>query len=148
MAATTVTPDQCFNKYGEPGTNQANSHMIVWDVPDDINKEMLTSPNRIYCNKDLVQPLEKAFRNLIARGLHHELRTWDGCYNIRKQRGSYKSMSLHSWGIAVDMNAAWNGLGSKPTFTPGFVQCFVDAGFEWGGYWKRQDGMHFQLQKI
>jgi hypothetical protein len=57
-------------------------------------------------------------------------------------------MSLHSWGIAIDVNAAWNGLGKEPTLTPEFVKCFTDAGFDWGGTWKRKDGMHFQLSNI
>jgi hypothetical protein len=57
-------------------------------------------------------------------------------------------MSLHSWGIAVDVNAFSNGLGKEPTLSAGFVKCFTDAGFDWGGVWKRKDGMHFQLAKI
>ncbi len=57
-------------------------------------------------------------------------------------------MSLHSWGIAIDVNAAWNGLNKEPVLSAGFVKCFTDAGFEWGGTWKRKDGMHFQLSSI
>ena len=71
------------------------------------------------------------------------------CFNIRPQRGA-KTSSLHSWGVAVDVNAAWNPfvVGKKPTLSEGFVKCFTDAGFDWGGTWKRPDGMHFQLRKI
>jgi hypothetical protein len=76
------------------------------------------------------------------------LKTFDGCFNIRKQRGA-ASQSLHSWGIAIDVNAAWNGLGkATSTYQHGFVKCFTDAGFDWGGTWKRLDGMHFQLAAI
>jgi hypothetical protein len=57
-------------------------------------------------------------------------------------------MSLHSWGVAVDVNAAWNGLGKPSTLTPEFVKCWTDAGFEWGGKWARVDAMHFQLAKL
>ena len=57
-------------------------------------------------------------------------------------------MSLHSWGIAIDLNAFENGLNMAPKLSPGFVKCFTDAGFEWGGNWQRKDGMHFQLAKI
>jgi hypothetical protein len=32
--------------------------------------------------------------------------------------------------------------------SPGFVKCFTDNGFEWGGTWKRKDPMHFQLAEI
>jgi hypothetical protein len=54
-------------------------------------------------------------------------------------------MSLHSWGLAVDFNAAWNGFGAVPTMSPELVACFTDAGFAWGGVWKKPDGMHHQI---
>lgn len=119
--------------------------MTMWDVPTEL--EIGVIPKRIYCNEDIIEPLEKAFRNLISTGHIKELRTWDGCFCIRNVRGR-TSMSLHSWGIAIDLNAAWNGLGKRPTLTPGFVKCFTDAGFDWGGVWNRPDGMHFQLARL
>jgi len=137
-----VTSAQALKKYGDP-TKENN--MTLWDVP--ANLEIGLIPKRIYCNKDLVGPLTNAFTNLIQRGFVNELKTWDGCFNIRKKRG-LSSMSLHSWGIAIDVNAAWNGLGKEPTLSAGFVKCFTDAGFDWGGTWTRKDGMHFQLAKI
>jgi hypothetical protein len=128
--------------------------MTLWDVPSDLEIGMI--PKKIYCNKDLVNPLAKAFKNLIDRGHVNEIVTFDGCFNIRKKRG-LTSMSLHSWGVAVDFNAFANPLGLsrqqciakglKP-FTEEFVKCFTDAGFDWGGNWNRPDGMHFQLKSI
>lgn len=132
-----------LKKYGEP--SERNPCMTLWDVPTAL--EIGVIPKRIYCNKDMVGPLTKAFQNLIQRGHVKELKTWDGCFNIRKMRG-LKSMSLHSWGIAVDVNAFENGLNATPKLSAGFVKCFTDAGFDWGGTWKRKDGMHFQLSKI
>ena len=95
----------------------------------------------------MIGPLTQAFTNLINTGYVKELKTWDGCFNIRNKRG-LNSQSLHSWGIAVDVNAAWNGLNKVPQLSAGFVKCFTDAGFDWGGTWTRKDGMHFQLNKI
>ncbi len=137
-----VTPAQALAKYGEP---ELQKHMIVWDIPAAL--EVGVIPKKLYCNKDMVKPLSAAFDNLIKRGYVSELRTWDGCFNIRKMRG-LRSMSLHSWGIAIDVNAQWNPLGGKVTLSAGFVKCFTDAGFDWGGTWTRKDGMHFQLAKI
>jgi hypothetical protein len=137
-----VTSAQALKKYGDPTLQKA---MIVWDVPS--NLEIGFIPRKIYCNRDLVQPLSQAFQNLISTGHVSELKTWDGCFNIRKKRG-LSSMSLHSWGIAVDVNAFENGLNQVPKLSAGFVKCFTDAGFDWGGTWKRKDGMHFQLSKI
>jgi hypothetical protein len=137
-----VTSAQCLKKYGDPTLER---NMIVWDIPT--NLEIGVVPKRLYCNRDLIDPLSKALQALITTGHINELRTWDGCFNIRKKRG-LASMSLHSWGIAIDVNAAWNGLGKEPTLKAGFVKCFTDNGFHWGGTWKRKDGMHFQLAKI
>ena len=75
------------------------------------------------------------------------MKTYHGCFNIRLKRGG-STYSLHSWAIAIDLNAFENRMGSEPKLTTGFVNCFKDAGFDWGGDWKIQDGMHFQLSKI
>jgi len=138
-----VTSAQCLKKYGEATDN--NKHLILWDVPTELEIGLI--PKRIYCNKDLVAPLGQAFKNLIDTGFVKEIKTWDGCFNIRKKRG-LQTMSLHSWGIAVDINAFENGLGQTPKLSGGFVKCFTDAGFDWGGLWTRLDGMHFQLKTI
>lgn len=137
-----VTSKNCFDKYGDPALEKG---MIVWDVPS--NLEIGVIPKKIYCNKHLVPLLQKAFENLISTGKVKELRTWDGCFNIRKKRG-LSSMSLHSWGLAIDVNAAWNQLNKQPTLSAAFVKCFTDAGFTWGGTWKRLDGMHFEISKL
>jgi len=137
-----VTSKQALAKYGDPNLQRA---MVMWDVPGYM--EIGVIPKRIYCNRDMIEPLSKAFHNLIQTGYVNELKTWDGCFNIRKKRG-LSSMSLHSWGIAIDVNAFENGLNQTPKLSPGFVKCFTDAGFTWGGTWKRKDGMHFELAKI
>jgi hypothetical protein len=137
-----VTSAQALKKYGDP---QKQSALIMWDVPGYL--EVGVIPKRIYCNKDLIEPLAKALQALITTDHVKELKTWDGCFNIRKKRGQ-SSMSLHSWAIAVDLNAAWNCFGCKPVLSAGFVKCFTDNGFEWGGTWSKPDGMHFQLAKI
>jgi hypothetical protein len=137
-----VTSAQALKKYGDPTLERS---MVVWDVP--ANLEVGVIPKKLYCNKDMVAPLSQAFKNLIDTGFVKELKTFDGCFNIRKKR-ALNSMSLHSWGIAIDVNAAWNGLNKTPQLSAGFVKCFIDAGFEWGGTWKRKDGMHFQLKSI
>lgn len=138
-----IIPADCFKKYGEPALN--NKWMVLWDVPTEL--EIGIIPKRIYCNKDLIKPLTKAFKALIKTGKIEELKTWDGCFNIRKMRGG-NLPSLHSWGIAIDVNAFENGLHQKPKLSPEFVKCFTDNGFDWGGTWGRKDGMHFQLSSI
>lgn len=143
-----LTSRECLMKYGEPGNPKTEGRFIsIWDIPADINVAIPALPNRVYCNNDLRAPLEKAFRNIIARGLTAQLKTWDGCYQVRNKRGQ-GSLSIHSWALAIDVNAAWNRFGAKPTMSPALVKCFTDVGFDWGGTWSKPDGMHMQLARI
>jgi hypothetical protein len=141
-----VTSKQCFDKWGDPNTREdEDKYMVLWDVPTEL--EIGVIPKKLYCNKAIIEPLSKAFKNLIDSKYVNELKTFDGCFNIRAKRG-LNSQSLHSWGIAIDVNAAWNQLNQPSTLSDGFVKCFTDAGFDWGGNWTRRDAMHFQLAKI
>jgi len=137
-----ITSKQALDRFGSPIHEVG---MVLWDVPTSL--EIGVIPKRIYCNSLLVGPLTLAFTNLIVRGFVKELKTWDGCFNIRQKRGT-TSASLHSWGLAIDVNAAWNGFGNPFTLSEGFVKCFTDAGFDWGGEWTPCDGMHFQLAEF
>ena len=137
-----LTSVECVTRYGSP---ELEKNMILWDVPPLL--EIGVIPKRIYCNKDMIEPLSKAFANLIKTGHINELKTWDGCFNIRQKRGAV-TKSLHSWGVAIDVNAAWNPMGKEPKLSQGFVKCFKVAGFDWGGDWDYPDGMHFQLKSF
>ena len=137
-----LTSEECFARYGDPHKER---NMVVWNVPPELTKARI--PRKIYCNKDMIIPLSKAFANIIDRDLLYGFHTFDGCFCIREKRGG-KSMSLHSWGVAIDINAATNKMGKKPSLVAGLAQCFKDAGFDWGGDWKGAgiDGQHFQLK--
>lgn len=100
--------------------------------------------HKIYCNWVMIAPLTRAFELIVSRGLTGELRTFDGCFNIRQSKGG-GIMSMHSWGLAADFNAGTNAYGHTPTISHGIVKCFAECGFEWGGLWSTPDGMHFQL---
>jgi hypothetical protein len=141
-----VFPTHCLKKYGPPEPN--NKWLNLWDVPEEL--EIGVIPKRLFCNKDLVIPLGNVFKNLISSGYVKEMRTWDGCFNIRMQCGSNNQYSLHSWGVAVDINAAWNQFGKTPTLSAEFVNIWKKCGFDWGGDFgnNRIDGMHFQLKVI
>lgn len=139
----TITAKQARALFGDPRTE---AFMVLVHIPSPIQSRGL--PSRVYCNKYLRAPLLQALTNVADRKLSDQIITYDGCFQIRKQRGSFFADSLHSWGLAVDINAAWNRLGAKPTMSPELVKCFTDAGFEWGGGWRRPDGMHFQLARL
>ena len=134
-----LTHVELLSKFGAP---ESEKSMVLWDVPAALEIGVL--PKRLYCNRMMISPLSRAFKALIDTGAVNHLKTWDGCFNIRNKRNG-GTPSLHSWGVAIDINAAWNRMGQKPTIHADVVKCFKDAGFDWGGDWSRPDGMHFQL---
>ena len=137
-----VTSLQLYNHFGSP---EQEHNMSVFTVP--LTLQLHNIPSRIYCNKDIQPALLAALTYVADSNLQDLIKTWDGCFNIRKKRGS-ASTSLHSWGYAVDINAAWNRFGKQPTMPASIVRCFEKNGFDWGGHWKVPDGMHFQLAEI
>jgi hypothetical protein len=164
-----VSSTQFYERYGDPASKQNQAkYLIVWDVPTEL--EIGFIPKKIYCNKDFIGPCTTAFTNLRDRKdtngnpYADEIKTWDGCWNVRVIRGyekkykklmeqgrvaeAIKLLSTHSWGCALDVNWVENQIGMKPKLSAGFAQCFIDAGFDWGGKFQRVDGMHFQLAAL
>lgn len=131
-----------ITKYGEPTKDYFNIYCMMWEVINDFS---WFPAKRIYINKDFKLKLWSAFTELEAANLHHEIETFDGCYVERRVRGSNK-MSLHSWAMAIDLNASKEKLGQVEThFTTPFIDIMVKYVF-WGGNYKgRKDPMHFSL---
>jgi hypothetical protein len=129
----------------------AGKWVVKYIVPPDVAAVMINTTTKqptthIYVNKDICQALDKAFGNVIARGLLSQLKSFDGCFEIRSVRGFQGSPSCHCYALALDINAAENALGTPGSMSPELVACFTDAGFDWGGnFTTRQDPMHFSL---
>lgn len=147
-----LTKDQAIQRYGEikdgKWANEAQ-FMVMLSVPPQILSNWINAATgkpttKIYCNKDLVDPLNKLFDTVIQRKLTKELHTFDGCFNIRDVRGVPGQLSWHSYGLAIDINAKDNPLGGQSTLNVALVNCFLDVGFVWGGEFSRKDPMHFQ----
>ena len=110
-----------------------------------INSATLKPTNHIYCNKVLVDPLLNALDKIEARGLLWCLETFDGVFNIRDRRGQPGIPSAHSWGLAIDINALTNPMGSQGNMPEELVSCFVESGFYWGKHFSNPDPQHFSL---
>lgn len=131
--------ERCLQKYGVPELERS---MTLLRVPVMFRCKGVI-PGRIYCNKDIKGNLIDALQNIYDRNLDHLVKSYDGCFNIRRSKGG-ADYSVHSWGLAIDINATTNGYGKDPQMDLELVKCFTDAGFEWGGYWRKPDGMHFE----
>ena len=134
--------EEAAEKYGkiENGVwSNESKWMMMLDCPIWFPKK------HIYCNKDLSKPLQLALNLVEEANLQHEIKTFDGCFCIRYKRGSENIPSVHSYGLAIDLNASDMPLNFPNLWSIPFVKCFYEAGFEWGGNWKRLDCQHVQL---
>ena len=67
----------------------------------------------------------------------------DWSYGNRDVRGA-SSKSLHAFGIAIDVNALTNPVGTAGDMPEEVVRQWEIEGGEWGGDWSRPDPMHFE----
>ena len=141
------------SKYGEPDEAYQAKYCTMWLVCIDfpwainiINSATGKPLQRIFINRDFKDKLAVAFKVLEANNVHREIKTFDGCFNVRSVRGK-DSTSLHAWAMAVDLNAATEKLAQENTHWSGqFIAIMKAAGLFWGGDWQsRHDSMHFSL---
>lgn len=84
------------------------------------------------------------------RGIMEEAEDYGGIYNFRSKRGS-SSLSLHSWGIAIDLDAddnsfrdSWPMQSDMPLE---IMECFAREGWLSAGAFWGYDAMHFQATR-
>ncbi len=106
---------------------------------------------KVGIHRSLVAQLHGAFEDIEEAGLLDRVIFWGGSFVPRHICwDNARSLSPHSFGIAMDINVAWNRYGATPAAAgqTGSVRDLVpilDAwGFGWGGFWKHPDGMHFE----
>lgn len=101
---------------------------------------------KIYLHKDFQPMLTAAFKALVANGCYREIKTFDGCFNIRHVRGGYSVLSVHSWGTAIDLNARDNPMATSGKWSKMFIDTMTRHGLYAGQSWSgRKDPMHFAM---
>jgi hypothetical protein len=111
-------------------------------LPLGWDKSKVATRARVH-NK-IAPQVEILFAALDHDGVWPLLKTYDGGYTWRAKRGSQK-MSMHAFGLALDFNAATNGLGNHDFDMPRpVIRVFKALGWTWGGQWSVPDAMHFQ----
>ena len=74
-----------------------------------------------------------------------------GTYNCRTVADTGEP-SMHSWGAAIDLNAAYTDYwlwrpGTPANIVPAeIIEIFERHGFIWGGKWWHYDTMHFEYR--
>jgi hypothetical protein len=101
---------------------------------------------RVTCHRLMLKQLRGALAEVQSAGLARLVHSYDGCYVPRFiERDPTYPVSLHTWGIAIDIDAATNQRGGRGTMDPRIVAIFKRWGFRWGGDWTYTDPMHFEL---
>ncbi len=132
-------------RYFPDGTIQPDAS---W-VRDNIRTGTVPIMGTVTCHKLMLPQLRGALQEVVDRGLDATLHSYDGCYVPRFiERNPERSISLHTWGIAIDMDASTNYRGIKGTMDPEVVAVFKRWGFRWGGDWNYTDPMHFEMGAI
>lgn len=137
----------------EPFTYIDNGDGMIQIDPGWVQRNIIRAPvpllrGEVTCHRLLVPQVQGAMGEIEAAGLGHLIdpSQYGGCWVPRHiDFNPAKPISMHGWGLAVDMNVSTNGLAQVPTMDPRIVAIFDKWGFVWGGRWRRPDGMHFEL---
>jgi hypothetical protein len=129
-------------RYFPDGTIQPDA---AW-VGNNIVTSRVPLLGLVTCHRLMIPQLRGALKDVVAAGLSSSISTYNGCYVPRFiERDPSHAISLHTWGIAVDINAATNGRGGRGTMDMRVVNIFKRWGFRWGGDWSYSDPMHFEI---
>lgn len=144
MAFAAPAQQLLYARYGDPrAAGWEPQWMTLWPVREQFS---WFPQAKIYIHKDFKAALIPAFKALEKNGLHHEIKSFDGCFNVRHVRGGYSVLSIHSWGAAIDLNARDNPMATMGKWSPAFIETMTKQGIYCGQAWTgRKDPMHFAL---
>lgn len=120
-------------------------------VAANIRTEQVPLLGSVTCHRVMIPQLRAALEEVVSRGLASAIHPdeYAGCYYPRFiGYDPAKGLSLHSWGIAVDLNVPGNQRGTVGEMNRDVVAIFKKWGFAWGGDWNYTDPMHFELATI
>lgn len=118
-------------------------------VSENIRTQQVPILGTVTCHKVMLPQLEAALREIVERGLADKINPgeYGGCYYPRFIANTTQP-SLHSFGIALDLNVPGNGRGTVGEIDRSVVQIFKKWGFAWGGDWGWTDPMHFEMSQL
>ena len=147
-------PIQMKVAFGEPAVGLPYGDDWIRLDPGFVARHIVTRPvpilGSVTCHRAMIGPLRAALGELARRGLARLVDPADyaGCYAPRRIQPSGQ-LSLHAWGVAIDINAAANPFMGRSHQDPRLVRTMERHGFTWGGEWPtRPDPMHFELRNL
>lgn len=156
--------EQAFGKIeigqdGRPTARWEGSTLTAISLPYPMRLawEPAQSIFRMTCHRSISRDLSSIFGE-IKRHYDGDLEKikaarmdlFGGCYGFGRKHGG-NGLSIHSWGIGLDLDPERNPLGKPWKKDSGMmpaavVDIFLAHGWTWGGLWKGNsvDAMHFQ----
>lgn len=118
-------------------------------VAANIRTEEMPIIGRVTGHRVMLPRLRGALTEVVTSGLSSKIHTYDGCYVPRFiAHDPSRGLSFHTYGTAIDLNAATNYRGIPGDMDRGVVAIFKRWGFAWGGDWNYTDPMHFELADL
>ena len=154
-----MTTQQATKKYGTANVTGAGYLVkIKLPYPMRIAWDLDSSVNTMMCHKLVADNFTAVFNELLSVYGYDKIKElgidlFGGCFNYRKMRGG-TALSMHSWGIAIDISPLANGLKtpfnkalfSKPEYAK-MHEIFEKHGFINLGKTKGYDAMHWEISK-
>ncbi len=154
-----LTSAQAQKKYGTPNPEgKGYLTRIKLPFPMRLAWDIRQTVNSILCHKDIAAALTGALSEILCHYGIHKIKElgidlYGGCFNYRVMRGG-KSLSLHSLGLAIDLDPARNLLhetSKTARFARPEYKAMIDIFYKWGfeslGREKNYDWMHFQIKQ-
>ena len=120
-------------------------------VAANLRTESVPILGDVTCHRVMLPQLRGALQEVVDSGLADRIDPGDygGCYAPRFIASDpSQGLSLHTWGIAVDLNVQSNLRGTTGEMDRRIVDIFKRWGFAWGGDWSYTDPMHFELAAL
>jgi len=130
---------------------------VVLPAPLPLSWNRAQHASRLKVHRLIAPHLRAALLEIYASpGAWASINDIGGCYEFRRISGT-KSLSRHSWGIAIDWDVRDNPMfGLIPRVHPEVKRIMLQHGFCWGGAtiwggsfpWRRRDAMHHEFCEI
>jgi D-alanyl-D-alanine carboxypeptidase len=144
------TSDAMRNAFGVLHYQETPDGKIIPDpawVRANIVRAQVPILGWVMCHRLMIPQMSGALADIEAQGLAGLIHPneYEGCY-VPKLIEDSNVISMHTWGLAFDINVPTNQRGTHGDMDPRVVDTFKRWGFRWGGDFRTvPDPMHFEL---
>jgi hypothetical protein len=133
-----------YTRYGDPReAGWEHKWISSWHVQE---KHPWFPVAFITVHKHFLTVLDSAFSALEDAGLHYEIKSAGKHHHLGLIANSDSVLSVHSWGVAIDLNEADNPIGSMGAWSDEFIAVMeaseIHCGCNWQGH---KSPMHFAM---